>query len=82
MNLLPLFVQIMPHRTDDSKRRMRKVVFSEESLGFSAGDDAGALGLEEGARVALEDANVVAQAFKDEAGEEAAEGAAALGVGG
>ena len=52
----------------------------EERLGGPAGDDAGTLVLQEGRRVAFEDLDGVGEAFEDKSGEEAAEGAADLGV--
>ena len=52
----------------------------EERLGWPTGDDAGALVLQEGRRVAFEDLDGVGEAFEDEGGEEATEGAADLGV--
>ena len=58
------------------------VMVVKEGLGRPAGDDTSALVLEEGRGVALEDCGGVGESFEDEAGEEAAEGAADLWEGG
>ena len=78
MHLFSFGIQVMSERGCDGDGPVSAVVVVEKGLGGSAGDDAGALIVEQGGRVALEDCDGVGKAFENEASEEATEGAANL----
>ncbi len=71
-------IEIVPQAAGHGNGSLRGIVPVEEILGVTARYDACALVVQQWRRVPLEDADVVAQAFRNHAGEEAAEGATDL----
>ncbi len=71
-------IEIVPQAAGHGDGSLRSIVPVEEILFVAARYDACALVVQQWRRVPLEDADVVAQAFQDHAGEEAAEGATDL----
>lgn len=78
MHLFPFGIQVMSERGCDGDGPVGAVVVVEEGLGGSVGDDAGALIVKQGGRVALKDCDGVGKAFENEASEESTERASNL----
>ena len=76
---MSVFVEVVSQFAGHADGVLRAVVPAEEGLRVPARDDAGALVVQQGGRVALEDQHRVAEPAEDDACEEAAQAAADLG---